>query len=63
MSVTSTGAERLENSKRRDLLVTMNQRDDLGDQTPGDVLAVVQVGQAWGFPDCYGECFDGVITI
>ncbi|MEY2460913.1 MAG: hypothetical protein QOG30_2743 [Acidimicrobiaceae bacterium] len=38
-----------------DLFVTMNQRDDLGDQTPGDWLAVVQQGQAWGFPDCYGQ--------
>jgi glucose/arabinose dehydrogenase len=38
-----------------DLLVTMNQRDDLGDATPGDWLAVVQRGQDWGFPDCYGQ--------
>ena len=38
-----------------DLFVTMNQRDDLGDQTPGDWLAVVQTGQSWGFPDCYGQ--------
>jgi glucose/arabinose dehydrogenase len=38
-----------------DLFVTMNQRDDLGDQTPGDLLAVVQQGQAWGFPDCHGQ--------
>jgi glucose/arabinose dehydrogenase len=38
-----------------DLFVTMNQRDDLGDQTPGDWLALVQNGQAWGFPDCYGQ--------
>jgi glucose/arabinose dehydrogenase len=38
-----------------DLLVTMNQRDDLGDKTPGDWLAVVQSGQSWGFPDCYGQ--------
>ena len=38
-----------------DLFVTMNQRDDLSDQTPGDWLAVVQPGQAWGFPDCYGQ--------
>ena len=38
-----------------DLFVTMNQRDDLSDQTPGDLLAVVQSGQAWGFPDCYGQ--------
>src|SRR5205823_9616491 len=27
-----------------DLFVTMNQRDDLGDATPGDVLSVVQQG-------------------
>lgn len=33
-----------------DLFVTMNQRDDLGDATPGDWLAVVRSGQAWGFP-------------
>ena len=38
-----------------DLFVTMNQRDDLSDQTPGDWLSVVQQGQAWGFPDCYGQ--------
>jgi glucose/arabinose dehydrogenase len=38
-----------------DLIVTMNQRDDLGDATPGDWLAVVQRGQDWGFPDCYGQ--------
>ena len=38
-----------------DLLVTMNQRDDLGDATPGDWLALVRAGQAWGFPDCYGQ--------
>ena len=38
-----------------DLLVTMNQRDDLGDSTPGDWLAVVESGQDWGFPDCYGQ--------
>jgi glucose/arabinose dehydrogenase len=38
-----------------DLLVTMNQRDDLGAQTPGDWLAVVRQGQQWGFPDCYGQ--------
>ena len=29
----------------------MNQRDDLGDETPGDWLAVVREGQSWGFPD------------
>ena len=38
-----------------DLFVTMNQRDDLGDATPGDWLAVVEQGQDWGFPDCYGQ--------
>ena len=38
-----------------DLFVTMNQRDDLGDATPGDWLAVVDQGQNWGFPACYGQ--------
>ncbi len=38
-----------------DLFVTMNQRDDLGDATPGDWLSVVASGQHWGFPDCYGQ--------
>ncbi len=38
-----------------DLFVTMNQRDDLADATPGDWLAVVEQGQDWGFPDCYGQ--------
>jgi len=38
-----------------DLFVTMNQRDDLDPQTPGDWLAVVHEGEAWGFPDCYGQ--------
>ena len=38
-----------------DLYVTMNQRDDLGDKTPGDWLAIVRSGQDWGFPDCYGQ--------
>jgi glucose/arabinose dehydrogenase len=38
-----------------DLLVTMNQRDDLGARTPGDWLALVKEGQDWGFPDCYGQ--------
>jgi glucose/arabinose dehydrogenase len=37
------------------VLVTMNQRDDLGENTPGDWLAAVESGQAWGFPDCYGQ--------
>jgi len=38
-----------------DLFVTINQRDDLGAATPGDWLAVVRPGQAWGFPACYGQ--------
>ena len=38
-----------------DLLVTMNQRDDLGAKTPGDWLSLVRPGQAWGFPTCYGQ--------
>src|SRR5207253_6425009 len=37
------------------LLVSMDQRDDLGDQTPGDWLAMVASGQDWGFPTCYGQ--------
>jgi glucose/arabinose dehydrogenase len=40
---------------RSDLFVTMNQRDDLGARTPGDWLALVRTGQAWGFPGCYGQ--------
>lgn len=38
-----------------DLLVTMNERDDLGDATVGDGLAVVHPGQNWGFPACWGQ--------
>lgn len=38
-----------------DLFVTMNQRDDLGDATPGDWLGVVRGGDDWGFPSCYGQ--------
>jgi glucose/arabinose dehydrogenase len=38
-----------------DLLATMNQRDDLGDATPGDWLAQIVPGQDWGFPECYGQ--------
>jgi glucose/arabinose dehydrogenase len=48
-----------------DLFATMNQRDDLGDATPGDWLAVVRAGQTWGFPACYGQggaACDGVPT-
>jgi glucose/arabinose dehydrogenase len=42
----------------RDLFVTMDQRDDLGSRTPGDWLALVEEGENWRFPDCYGQ--DGV---
>jgi glucose/arabinose dehydrogenase len=38
-----------------ELYVTMNQRDDLGDDTPGDWLGIVRTGQDWGFPECYGQ--------
>lgn len=38
-----------------DLLVTMNQRDDLGAKTPGDWLALVRSGESWGFPEYYGQ--------
>lgn len=38
-----------------DLFVTMNQRDDLRKNTPGDWLAQVTAGQSWGFPSCYGQ--------
>jgi glucose/arabinose dehydrogenase len=38
-----------------DVFVTMNQRDDLGDATTGDWLALVTPGQDWGFPDCFGQ--------
>jgi glucose/arabinose dehydrogenase len=37
------------------VLATMNQRDDLGERTPGDWLALVREGQDWGFPGCYGQ--------
>jgi glucose/arabinose dehydrogenase len=37
------------------LLVSMNQRDDLGARTPGDWLALVREGERWGFPRCYGQ--------
>jgi glucose/arabinose dehydrogenase len=38
-----------------DLLVSMNQRDDLGTRTPGDWLARVRHGEDWRFPQCYGQ--------
>ena len=31
------------------LIVTINQRDDLGSRTPGDWLAAVKPGENWGF--------------
>jgi glucose/arabinose dehydrogenase len=37
-----------------DLFATVNQRDDLGEATPGDLLAQVAAGQSWGFPSCTG---------
>lgn len=40
---------------RSDLLVSMNQRDDLGARTPGDWLGLVRHGQDWRFPGCYGQ--------
>jgi glucose/arabinose dehydrogenase len=38
-----------------DLLVSMNQRDDLGAKTPADWLAHVSEGDDWRFPACYGQ--------
>jgi hypothetical protein len=38
-----------------DLFVTMNQRDDLGDRTTGDALAIVSPGTDWKFPGCYAQ--------
>jgi glucose/arabinose dehydrogenase len=38
-----------------ELLVTMNQRDDLGARTPGDWLSQVTSGQDWRQPACYGQ--------
>ena len=37
------------------LIASENQRDDLGDATPGDWLIAVEAGQDWGFPACYGQ--------
>ena len=37
------------------LLASMNQRDDLGEHTPGDWLAAVRSGSNWRFPGCYGQ--------
>jgi glucose/arabinose dehydrogenase len=38
-----------------ELFASMNQRDDLGERTPGDWLGLVKEGEDWGFPDCYGQ--------
>jgi glucose/arabinose dehydrogenase len=38
-----------------ELLVSMNQRNDLGSRTTGDALAVVKDGDDWRFPECYGQ--------
>jgi glucose/arabinose dehydrogenase len=37
------------------LLVTMDQRDDLGRATTGDLLAVVAPGTDWRSPQCYAQ--------
>lgn len=37
------------------LYASLNQRDDLGTKTPGDWIAIVESGQDWGFPTCYGQ--------
>jgi glucose/arabinose dehydrogenase len=37
------------------LYASMNQRDDLSTNTPGDWIATVKNGQNWGFPACYGQ--------
>jgi glucose/arabinose dehydrogenase len=39
----------------RSLLVSMDQRDDLGSETPGDLLAVVAPGTDWRSPPCYEQ--------
>ncbi len=38
-----------------DLLGTLDQRDDLGADTPGDELVELARGQDFRFPDCYGQ--------
>jgi glucose/arabinose dehydrogenase len=38
-----------------DLLVTMNEQDNLGAQTPGDALALVGEGEDWRFPECHDQ--------
>jgi glucose/arabinose dehydrogenase len=38
-----------------ELLVSMNQRNDLGSRTTGDALALVKDGDDWRVPECYGQ--------
>ncbi len=38
-----------------DLLASLDQRDDLGANTPGDELVDLARGQDYRFPDCYGQ--------
>jgi glucose/arabinose dehydrogenase len=38
-----------------ELIVSMNQRNDLGARTTGDALAIVRDGDDWRFPECYGQ--------
>ena len=38
-----------------DLLGTLDQRDDLGADTPGDEVVNLARGQDYRFPDCYGQ--------
>jgi glucose/arabinose dehydrogenase len=38
-----------------ELFTSINQRDDLGEGTPGDWLALVKEGEDWRFPGCYGQ--------
>lgn len=37
------------------LYASLNQRDDLGDATPGDWIMRIENGQDWRFPECYGQ--------
>ena len=48
------------------LVASMNQRDDLGSKTTGDVLAVVPAGSDWRSPGCYeqgGSACSGVPAV
>jgi glucose/arabinose dehydrogenase len=37
------------------LFVGMNQQDNLGAATPGDLLAIAREGEEWRFPECHGQ--------